>query len=320
MVTQIPQYELHRHIDLSFRAKTLFEFAQAQGLVPQSTSLENFKKKFLITEPVKDLVACLKKFEIYAKVLNRPEKIIRITEEVIADCYAEGTRGVELRFSPTFLAQFSKLSWQEILDAFLIGQENAAQKFRDIKTGFICIVGRNAGPDTAAKVVEFFLENQKHFIGIDLADDEINYPCRLFAEAFKPLKNSNANITIHSGEATGPENIWEAIELLGAQRIGHGVTCIEDPTLMKFLAEKQIPLEVCPTSNWLTRVNATHKEHPLRKILRAGVPATINTDDPGIFATSLPQEIKICREEMKLSEEQMASCFKTAYEKSFLNS
>jgi adenosine deaminase len=140
----------------------------------------------------------------------------------------------------------------------------------------------------------------------------------MFEASFKEVIAAGGQITIHAGEASGPENIWEAIELLGAQRIGHGITSVQDPVLMRYLADKQICLEMCPTSNWLTQAVPSLEEHPLPKALRAGVPVSINTDDPTVFGTTLPQEIQICWQKMGMSEAELRLCQKNAWQASFL--
>src|SRR5262249_7977514 len=115
-----------------------------------------------------------------------------------------------------------------------------------------------------------------------------------------------------------PENVWESIELLGATRIGHGVAAIRDRKLMDYLAKHSICLECCPTSNWLTRAVPSLEEHPLPQLLRAGVPVCVNTDDPTVFAVTLPHEIQICREKMGMTEAEIQSCFAHADHASFI--
>lgn len=312
------QIELHRHLDICTRVSTLHELGQKQGLIPTSTSLKSFSDSFVLRKPLKNLAEVLGKFELYQKILVSPEIIERIGFEASEDVFLEGTKKIEFRFSPSFCAEFGKLSWKDVLVAFKKGLARAEKKYAGCHAGLICIASRDYGPDSAAETVDFFLKNKNDFIGIDLAGNEEGFPCRVFQEAYAPAVKAGANITIHSGESTGPENIWEAIELLGAKRIGHGVLCLEDSQLVKELAKKNIVLEICPTSNWLTGVCKNLSEHPLPKILEAGVPATLNTDDPSIFGTTLPQEIEICRREMKLSQQQLDKMWAIAEATTFL--
>ena len=192
------------------------------------------------------------------------------------------------------------------------------KKYPELKVGLICIATREFGPDAAADTVDFFLKNRSRFIALDLAGKESAYPCRPFREAFEPARKAGAHITIHSGEDAGPENMWQAIEDLGAQRIGHGIRCVEDPKLMAYLRDKKICLEICPMSNWLTQAVPSLEKHPLPKILRAGIPVSINTDDPGVFGTPLPEEFRLCREIIGLSEEEVDLCYAAADRHSFI--
>ncbi|MFN7686012.1 MAG: adenosine deaminase [Oligoflexia bacterium] len=309
------QIELHRHLDVSLRLSTLHELAVERGLIGQSTSLDAFAKDIVIRKPMTDLNSVLASFSICQQVLDRFEVLERVAFEACQDVMDEGTTQVELRFSPSFVGQLSKISWDEQLDAFeagiaRYGKTPAAAQNR-FKAGLICIISRDFGVDTAQKVVDFFLKNQDRFLGIDLAGPEADFENRLFEAPFKRLRRENpaAHITIHAGESQGPDSIWSAIEDLGAQRIGHGIAAIQDPQLLQVLCERDICLEVCPTSNWLTRVVPSLNEHPLPRLLRAGVPVCINTDDPTLFGNTLASEIRICKEILGLTNQEIATCF-----------
>ncbi len=312
------QTELHRHLDVSLRPETFLRLAQERGLEAESTSLEAFKEKILIKSPMTDLNAVLLEFQLVQSVLDRPDVLEQIAFEVVEDCYREGTRKVELRYSPEFACEKSRLKWEDSLDGFEAGVKRAIARYPDMKAGLICIASREYGLESAEKTVEFFLKFQERFVGLDLAGNEADHPARLFRHSFQKAKDRGARLTIHAGEASGPDMIWEAIQDLGAERIGHGISCVKDPELMRYLAEKQICLEMCPTSNWLTQAVPSFAEHPLPTVLRAGIPVCINTDDPALFGASLVDEIAICREKMGMSAAEIASCFAHADRASFI--
>lgn len=312
------QTELHRHLDVSLRLSTLLELAKARGLEPKSTSLERFREKVVLTKPLTDLNAVLATFELFPKVLDRPDSLERVAFEATQDCWNEGTRKVEFRFSPSFVTDASKMSWEDALASFERGLARARQLHPELKVGLVCIASRDFGPDAVDETVEFYLKHQARFVGLDLAGPEVDYPCRLFEASFSKARKKGSRITVHAGEASGPENIWEAIECLGAQRIGHGIAAIQDPQLMEHLAKYRICLEMCPTSNWLTQAVPSLAEHPLPRVLRAGVPVCINTDDPAVFGVTLPHEFQVCREQMGLTESEIALTRKHASEASFL--
>ncbi|OFZ06212.1 MAG: adenosine deaminase [Bdellovibrionales bacterium GWA1_52_35] len=312
------QVELHRHLDLCTRPATLYELAQKSGLIAQSTGFDSFMQSVLIREPMSDLNTVLAKFVIFQKILDRPEVLERIAFEAVLDCVAEGIGAVEFRFSPGFVCEYSGLSWSDALDGFEAGMRRALRSHSDFKAGLICIASRDLGQESVERTVEFFSQHRTRFIGLDLAANECDFPCLGFEGAFREVRKW-AKITVHAGEAAGPENIWAAIETLGARRIGHGISAIKDPKLMDYLAKNSICLEMCPTSNWLTRAVPSFKEHPLPRVLRAGVPVCINTDDPGIFATRLPEEVRICRDQMGLSMAEIEFCNEHARKSSFLS-
>jgi adenosine deaminase len=312
------QTELHRHLDVSVRSSTLLALAQKEGIEGQSTSLAEFRKKLLITEQLGDLGTVLARFALFPRLLARPETLEQVAFECVEDCRAEGTRQVELRFSPTFVTEFSKLAWDEALSAFERGIKRARARYPEMRAGLICIASRDFGVEGVERTAEFFLQHRARFVGFDLAGNEVGFPCRLFENAFKKLRSARANITVHAGEGCGPENIWEAIELLGAKRIGHGIACIQDPKLMEVLRDRAICLEMCPTSNWLTRCVPSFEAHPLPLVLRAGIPVCINTDDPGIFDVTMTGELQICREKMGMSDADISQCEKHAMAASFI--
>lgn len=314
----VPQTELHRHLDVSIRTSTLLELAKNKGLEPRTTDLEAFKEKLYLKTPLADLKTVLDHFNLFPKVLNHPDTLARVAFEAVEDCYHEGTRWIEFRYSPSFVGEFGGLSWQDSLDGFEAGILKALRHFPDMKAGLICTGSRDLGLDEVARTVEFFIQHQERFIAVDLAGPEVGYPCRLYEDIFRPVRKLGLNITIHAGEATGPENVWEAVELLGAKRIGHGLHSIEDPQLMKSLAERQICLEVCPSSNWITQSTKRLEDHPLPQMIAAGVPVSINTDDPGIFAVTLGGEVEVCRKNIGLSDEDIKNCFVAAHKHTFL--
>jgi adenosine deaminase len=311
--------ELHRHLDASLRPSTLLELAQARGLVPQSTSFEAFIQDFQLKTPLTDLGSVLRSFTLFQKVLDGPEVLERIGREVIEDCAREGIDQVELRFSPGFVAEYSHLNWESVLNHFEIGVQNGLKKFPGMKAGFLLIGSRDLGLDSIQQTVDFFIKHSTRFLGIDLAGDETLFPNSNYAGVFKPLLAMKANVTIHAGEAVGPDSVWQAIELLGAKRIGHGVNSERDPKLLQYLIDHQICLEMCPTSNWITSCVKDLSKHPLPRYLRAGVPVCINTDDPGIFGVDLPHEILVCKNQMGMTDQEIAQCFANAKKHSFLS-
>jgi adenosine deaminase len=322
----IPRTELHRHLDVSTRSRTLLELARAVGIEGAGTTLEEFRHKTLIREPMAGLSDVLARFTTFQRVLDRPEHLQRVAYETVHDCAADEVSQVELRFSPSWVCEHGSMSWDDALASFALGAEAALAELQGMRAGLICIASRDYGPDSVAQTVEFYLRNRSRLIGFDLAGDEAGHPARLFEQALQPLLDAKRerpdeiHITIHAGEASGPESVWEALELLGAERIGHGIRAFEDPLLLEHLRREQICLEMCPTSNRLTRAVPDLVRHPLREGVEQGIPVTISTDDPGIFDVTLSDELRIARTEIGLSDEQVERCLANAADHTFLGS
>ena len=152
---------------------------------------------------------------------------------------------------------------------------------------------------------------------MDLAGDEANYPGELFIDHIQEGRSAGWKITIHAGEEAGPDSIWQAVEELGADRIGHGVSAVKDPQLMDYLAEHAIGVECCLTSNYQTGAVEDLRKHPLKEFLSQGIRATINTDDPGISGITISDEYQIASSVVGLNDEQIQQVQSNALEVAF---
>jgi adenosine deaminase len=154
-------------------------------------------------------------------------------------------------------------------------------------------------------------------IGINLGGSEHLFPAKNYSHVYTRAQKEGFRLTVHAGEAKGPKSVWDAVRLLHAERIGHGVRSIEDPSLVRYLAENKIALEVCPTSNIFTGIYASYPEHPIKKLFDAGVPITLNTDDPTFFRTTLLQEY-LAAHQAGLSESDLMTIRRNGFAYSFL--
>jgi adenosine deaminase len=194
----------------------------------------------------------------------------------------------------------------------------AGQEEFGVKVALIGILSRTYGPDIAMKELEALLGQRHAIIALDLAGDEAHYPAVLFRNHFQRARQAGWHITAHAGEIAGPESIWEALKGLGAERIGHALRAVEDPVLMDYLTEHRIGVESCLTSNVQTSCVADYAFHPLRVFLEAGIPATINTDDPGISGIDLPYEFNIAAPKAGLTDQQIRQAQLNALQVAFL--
>ncbi len=306
-------------MELSVRLSTLKELTAEAGL-PVPASEKELREKWLITEPMQDLGAVLNKFLVTQSILSSEEILTRITYEAIEDAYNEGIRILELRYAPTYIQQgHPNLDFESIHRAVMKGVEKA--KHLPIAVGIIVIIQRTLPLSVAEEVTSFAIAHKGEVLALDLADNEAGFEPAPFAPLFERAKNAGLHITVHAGEINTPEApnyVRDAIEKLGAERIGHGVQIAKSMEVMEFVHSRQVPLELCPTSNWLTSAVPSLKEHPFRMLFESGILVTINSDDPQIFDTDLVKEYQILHEKQGITEGQFHRINDVAASASFI--
>lgn len=314
----IPLIELHRHLDGNVRLETILDLGRKHNLPLPAWDIQCLRPYVQVTGPQPGVMAFIAKFHWLVGVMVDYEAVRRIAYENVEDAHKDGIDYIELRFSPWFMAEANGLDPAGIVEAVVAGI-TAGQQECGVKVALIGILSRTYGPDTAMKELEA-LRSQRHAItALDLAGDEAHFPAVLFRDHFARARQAGWHITAHAGEIAGPESIWEAIKGLGAERIGHALRAVEDPALMDYLAEHRIGVESCLTSNVQTSCVADYPAHPLRIFLEAGIPATINTDDPGISGITLPYEYNTAAPKAGLTDLQISQAQQNALEVAFLN-
>lgn len=314
----LPLLDLHRHLDGSIRLETILDLAKQHDIPLPAGTLEGLRPHVQITETRPGVMAFIDKFKYMIGVLADYDACRRVAYENVEDAHQEGIDYIELRFSPLFMAQPHQLEPAGVVEAVLEGLEQGRQAY-PLQVRAIGIISRTYGPDRGWQELESLLAYKKHITALDLAGDEVNFPGKLFRDHFQEAREAGWHITVHAGEETGPDSIWQAVEELDAERIGHGVSAIQDPLLMAYLAENQIGVESNLTSNLQTRVVDRYRSHPLRKFLEAGILATINTDDPGISAIDLRYEYEVAAPQAGLTPELIRQAQRNALEAAFLD-
>ena len=318
---EIPKAELHRHLELSLRDETIKEIAPNFGF---DLSKEGaFEHHFKIMSPMKDLGSALHKFLDTQKLLASTEILERIAYEACEDAFKkEGIRVLELRYAPTFVAlNHDHLTFESIHESFMKGLKKAEEDF-PIATGMIGILQRILPIEDNLKVMNFIVDHKDNFIGVDLADNEVGFNPEPFAPCFDLAKEHGLGVTVHAGEAQqrGSErNILKSVDKLHAERIGHGIQCHRDPEVLEFVVEKQIPLEICPTSNVLTGAVPSLEVHPIRILIDKGCYVTISSDDPGIFNQDTLEDYQALLDHKILTLEELKTCSNRAAKASFIN-
>jgi adenosine deaminase len=317
----LPKVELHRHVEGAIRYATMKEWVLADGLMPADTPEAVLRDFILITRPVDGLKVFLEKFGLIHRVLSSAARIRRMAFEACVDAYAEGVRVLELRYSPVFIqGERAVLTFEQIHAALLEGMAAAGMQY-PMAVGLIGILGREWDLPTATRVTDFFIANQDTLIGMDLANDEANFGSSRFAGLFRKARNAGLHLTVHAGESnipTSSQSIRSALDELGAERIGHGVQIYQDPALMDEIAHRGIILELCPTSNILTKCISSLEAYPIRQIRAAGVRTCLNADDPGVFDYDLNHEYQVMAELHGLTEKDFAAMNREAFNASFI--
>jgi adenosine deaminase len=314
----LPKAELHRHLEGAVRLDTILDvYRDAGDPLPESTS-EELAARAQVRAPMGSLEEVLGFFRVAQGAFRTYESVERISYEAVEDLAADCVRLAELRFSPDFLCSPQGLDWDRAMDAIVAGVERAARD-HDVAVGLIAIASRSYGMQSAERTVAFALRNRERLVGFDLADEELSYPPRMYVGVLAPLADAGLPITAHYGESTGPEFPREAIELLDVRRLGHGVSVGQDPTVAALARDREVTLEMCPTSNVRTNAVASIEEHPAHRLLHDGVRVTVNTDDPGLFGIDLTGELTVARDKLGFDEEDLRSVVANAIEASFLD-
>jgi len=261
--TQLPLVDLHRHLDGNIRPKTIWQLAQKNNIKLPADNFESFLPHVQITDSEADLIAFLKKLDWGVGVLKSLDDVVRIGYENVEDAFNANIDYAELRFSPYYIAMTHNLPIEGVVEAIIEGVNKGKEKF-STKTNLIGILSRTFGVEHCQSELNALLAYKDNLVAVDLAGDEYNFPGGLFDNHFKQVKDAGLNVSVHAGEAAGPESVWHAIKTLGATRIGHGVACAKDQQLMDYMRDHQISIESCLTSNYQTGTIQNLAIHPVK--------------------------------------------------------
>lgn len=300
----LPLTDLHRHLDGNIRARTILELGRQHQIALPANELEALRPHVQIVENEPSLVAFLSKLDWGVKVLADYDACRRVAYENAEDLQLAGIDYAELRFSPAYMAMSHGLHPQGVVEAVIDGVRAGCRDF-GVQANLIGIMSRTFGTDACRRELEACLAHADHLVAIDLAGDELGFPGELFTDHFRRVRDAGLRVTVHAGEAAGPQSMWQAIRELGAERIGHGVNAIRDPRLMDYLAEQRIGIESCLTSNLQTSTVQSLADHPLRTFLNHGILACLNTDDPAVEGIDLPYEYQVAAPAAGLTAAEM---------------
>ncbi len=314
----LPKVEIHRHLEGSLRLKTILEIARAHGItVPFSTGPLSNLVQVQTSEPY-TYQNFLEKFNILRMFYRSPEVIFRVIREAVEDAANDNVRYLELRFTPVALSSAEHFPLGDVMDWVCESTNTAAKEF-GLRVGLIASVNRHESVELAEQVAWLAAARiGRGVLGLDLAGNEAEFSAVPFLGVFKEAHQAGLKLTVHAGEWAGAANVQEALETFNAERIGHGVRVMEDPNTVALARERGTAFEVCITSNYQTGVVQSLQEHPIMKMLNAGLNITIGSDDPSISQITLTDEYHRICEELGMKHKILKERILAAAQASFL--
>lgn len=326
-IRALPKAELHLHLEGSVDPPTLSELSQRHP-TPLSTSnnrytnIEDSGRVFTEDEAralyqYENFTGFLLAFKTVTERMRTADDYELVTYRMMQKLHAQGVVHAEVYIS------VGVVQWrgQEFAPLFEGAERGRTRGERDFGMSLCWIFDavRHFGIDEARRVVDEAIRFKDSSVaGIGIGGDERRAGPAQFREVYEHASKHGLRLTVHAGETVGPEGIWAALRELKPDRIGHGLHSIEDPELVRYMADKQIPIEVCITSNVKTGCCLALEEHPVRKLFDAGVPIVLNTDDPDMFHTDLISEYRIVRDVFHFNEPELRELAKNSFRASFL--
>lgn len=312
----LPKIDLHCHLDGSLRPQTVIDLAAEQNIELPSTDAEVIKEMMVAPETCPNLQEYLDRFALPIKVMQTAQGIERISFELFEDAAKENVKYLEVRFAPHLHIQ-QGLSHEQIIESAVKGMKRAEALY-DIKGNYILSAVKFLPSDTIPPVLdagEKFLGNG--VVAFDLAGSELDNFAHDYVTYTQYARDKGYRITIHAGEQGCGQNVYDAIELLGAERIGHGVAIKDHEQAYQRVKQDVVGLEACPSSNVQTKAIPELKLHPLKEFHKDGLPVTINTDNRTVSNTTMTQEVEKVMELFDLTAEDYAQIYRASVEQCF---
>ena len=314
----LPKVELHRHLEGSLRLDTMLDVASQHGITIPADVLRLSNLVQVQEEDKFTFQNFLAKFNTLRLFYRSPDVIHRITREAIEDAAKDNVKYMELRFTPVALSRAERFPIHDVIDWVMSSAQEAAEK-HGVIVRLIASVNRHESTELAEQVSWLAAEHIKNgLVGLDLAGNEAEFKTEPFYGIFKEAKEAGLHVTIHAGEWGPASNVKEAIEEIGAERIGHGVRVLEDKDVVAMVRERGTAFEVCVTSNYQSGVVNSLDTHPLMTMLDSGVNVTINTDDPSISRITLSHEYYTACEDLHMPQNTLRQRIVAAAEAGFL--
>ena len=319
-IRAMPKIELHRHLEGAVRLETLIDIARDFGMEMPEYHPEVLRPfvQMMPDEP-RTWQNFLAKFRVLRQFFLSPNVIRRITREVVEDAALDNVKYMELRSTPRALCNSMKATPDEVV-RWVCETAMATAKIHDIQVRLIVSMNRHESVEVGEQVTKAAIAHMNMgVVGIDLAGIESDYTAYPFRHVFHMGRDAGLHITLHAGEWQGADSVWDAISNIGASRIGHGIRSIEDGGVVNVLLERNITLEVCPSSNVDSGVVSNMASHQLPILVASGLPITINTDDPLVSGITLTDELIRVLQYLPFTIDDIKGFMLNAARASFLN-
>lgn len=311
LIQSLPKAELHLHIEGTLEPELAFEMARRNRVKLPYPTVEALRRAYQFT----NLQSFLDIYYACAAVLLYEQDFHDMTMAYLQKAASQNVKHSEMFFDPqTHTAR--GISYEVVIRGIRRAQEEARASLGISSSLILCFL-RHLSEDEALKTLDEALPFKDWIVAVGLDSSEQGHPPRKFAKVFARARAEGLLAVAHAGEEGPPDYIWEALDVLGARRIDHGVRCIEDPKLIRRLVAEQIPLTICPLSNVKLRVFDTMRDHTLRRLLDLGVKVTINSDDPAYFGGYANENYIAVAEALDLSAEQIERLARNSFEASF---
>jgi len=310
LIHSLPKAELHLHLEGSVQPETLVELSRRNDATPLSPEQVDELYRY------SDFHGFLMAFKSVTERLRTPEDFELITYKLMESLHAQNVLHAEVYVSVGVI-QWRKQNFDLMFEGMERGR---ARGKRDLGVSLLWIFDavRHFGVEAAVPVFDKAIElKNRNVVGVGIGGDERRAAPELFKELYARAKDHGLRLTAHAGESAGPESIWGALNI-GAERIGHGLNAYADSELMHMLSERQVPIEICMSSNIRTGCLDDLKRHPVRRYFEEGLMITINSDDPAMFSTSLEREYQLCQDVFELTDEHIRELARNSFEASFL--
>jgi adenosine deaminase len=319
-IRALPKVELHQHVDGSIPVDVTWELMRHYRLNPTESKDELRRRLELQPEEEGTLLAYLDKMHYPLWITQFYENISQVTEAIVDGAAAAGVRTLELRYSPV-IHTFAGLTPRQSIRAVLSGM-NRARRRHEMKLGLVVIAMRQHGPHIAKILARQAIAEAQHLhartgvVGFDIAGPERGNPPRLFKSSYEIARLGRLGVTAHAGEDAPPDYVWQAVDELGATRIGHGCSAAQDPELVRRLARDRVLVECCVSSNYDTGAVKRGVRHPIHAFLEAGVPVAVCSDNTTVSRTD--QVIESGRLAESIGFEAVQQIHRAAEEFSFI--